>query len=258
MKKRIRNMSKLSDSTEHGVEPAVSEPVRRERKQRPFLFWLGLVFAGAGLSMTSFWFPLGLIKNTSEYWAPCLLSMPVILPGILFIALSRRKIRHVWFWVGMILFALGLGGIPGWICNWQSWMTDNWERWSLDSGIYHTSICVCSIMAVVGVVCLWKGWPRKGVSEPQSEAFGLIAFSSLSCAAISFACRADADGPISANPAGVWMLAAYCMTVLVITLIVGLLAIRIQNTRRIRPFKLQMEKWRKEGYDVSHLEDLLK
>ena len=164
----------LTERNEHmtGVKPAAS------KKEHPALFWVGLVFFVFGVA--ALFFMLGMVL-ASEFrtvgwdgvFGP---STPSILIGTILLLLSRRRLRHGWFWSGIVLFTYGLVTCPNWL------LLYHWPSFPHDSSQMLSAILIFSLpFAIAGAVFVWLGWPRTGVKHPRAEVSGFIAVSVLIC-----------------------------------------------------------------------------
>jgi MFS family permease len=154
------------------IAPAVRRPpaeVRAPavRRARAVWFWLGfLIFALALGILTAL-----LIVSAASGWED---SRPEVFIsayisgaflGILLVRLSRRSIRHGWFWPGAVMFVCGAAASPASLNVLHDHLGPLGEWVGLAIGIGFFSVLFVSVAAF----CLWRGWPRTGVKRPRGE-----------------------------------------------------------------------------------------
>jgi len=177
---RLAEERKLAVSAER---PAEAEKV----VTRPVWFWLGLLVFGwseaFGWAMFMSW------RAAEGRYPPdppmIALAIPGVILGIVCILLSRRKLRHRWFWPGVAMFSYGLTAVPQWLHI--SLNVARFPNVPRDDPMWlPLSIGAFSVPAIIGgALCLWRGWPRTGVRHPRGELFGFIFSSCIICLALS-------------------------------------------------------------------------
>jgi len=162
------------------------------RKQHPFLFWLGLLsFVGSLISMIVIVFVAAETGGQDASAGAVLGTIPFVLLGILFIWLSRRRIRHGWFWPGVLTLGCGIGLVFGWVgVCWH----DHASLTSAD--LIGLTGFIGAPIIIGGAFCLWKGWPRIGVKRPRTESSGFLSALCLVCLGVSLILVATGPVPV--------------------------------------------------------------
>ena len=172
-----------AESTSHARAGA---PIA-EKKQRPLLFWLGLLLLTVSLGLLGSFFHLGMASKGGT-WQPSLtilwLSLAFIVLGIPLLILSRKGIRHRWLWTGTLLFAVGVAEIPAWVFIWA--YEEGFPQAPHSSAFLALSIGAFSLpLVILGAFCLWKGWPRDDAKHRRAEPVGFLIAMSLLCMVFS-------------------------------------------------------------------------
>ena len=154
-----------SPQPDTGTLPAGSKPKRvpRRKKQRSFLFWLGLISFVLSCGIITAFCTVGLAAHghgPTAFGPVFGYTLPAMLLGILFIWLSRRQLRKRWFWPGIILFTVGLASSPS--------ILSVLHQFPDVSPLF--TLIASGLFVIIGGLCLWKGWPLTGVRHPRREA----------------------------------------------------------------------------------------
>ena len=153
-----------AEGPRRGAAPG-AVPVPAERRQHPFWFWLGLLLLVGGLGMFIGLLMPFIASDGRDVPGEIVffVTLPFALLGILSIWLSRRRVRHSWFWPGSVMFAYGLASVPGWLIQWINYSSFSADELPIMIGAFSVPFII------VGAFFLWKGWPRSGVKHPRGE-----------------------------------------------------------------------------------------
>jgi hypothetical protein len=103
-------------------------------------------------------------------------TVPFAVIGAILVMFSGRRLRHVWFWPGVVMFAYGLASAPAWLVIYHySGFPYDW--FDLRMAVLGYSIP----FVIAGAILIWLGWPRTGVRHPRGEVLGFISIMALFC-----------------------------------------------------------------------------
>ena len=156
------------------------KPAAGEKINSILLFWIGLLILVGGIGFITVFGIVGFAKDDYDvHGVVIIICASFALFGILLTWLASRKIRYRWFWVGAMVFIYGMTALPTLLNVWYLFSEPNPIPSTL--AIY---ICILSVPAIVlGIFCLWRGWPRMGVKHPRVELFSFYAVTSIMCLA---------------------------------------------------------------------------